>query len=130
MGLIAIHIITAALESINIKFDTIELDSTSYHTLDWTKYGAPRQGYICLSKPNTDIGKELQNWTRSNPTTFTTPETTLDRKDDSDSEDDAPQCHTRPTANATPPTTPIYPPASKYTLTIDDQTQLSTRTTA
>jgi hypothetical protein len=42
--------------------------------------------------------------------------------DDSDSEGDAPQCHTRPTTNTAPPTTRIYPPASRYTLTINDQT--------
>jgi hypothetical protein len=100
----------------------IELDATSYHTLDWTKYGAQRQGYNCLSKPNTYVGKELQNWTRSNPTTFTTPETTPDRDEESDSENEAPQCHTRPATIAPPRTTPVYPPASKYTLTIDDQT--------
>jgi hypothetical protein len=122
LSLIAIHIITTALTAVNVTLDTIELDATSYNTLDWTKYGAPRQGYNCLSKPNTDVGKELQNWTRSSPTIFTTPETTPERDEDSDSEDDAPQCLTRTTTTTTQSTTPIYPPASKYTLTIDAQT--------
>jgi hypothetical protein len=122
LDLIAIHIITVALESINVTLDTIELDATCYKTLDWTKYGAPRQGYNCLSKPNTDVGKELQNWKRSSPTTFNTPETTTYRQDDSYSEDEGPQCLTGPTAATPPLTAPLYPMAFKYTLTIDAQT--------
>jgi hypothetical protein len=86
------------------------------------KYVAPRQGYNCLSKPNTDVGKELQNWTRTNTTNFTAPKANPDPDDDSDSDDDIPQCLTRHTTNDAPSTTVTYPPASKYTLTIDART--------
>jgi hypothetical protein len=61
LGLLAIHIIAAALEAIGIHIDTIQLDSTSHQILEWTSYAAPRQGYNCLAKHNTDVGKELQN---------------------------------------------------------------------
>jgi hypothetical protein len=36
LGLLAIHVITAALESINIQFKAIKLDAASYQVLDWT----------------------------------------------------------------------------------------------
>jgi hypothetical protein len=119
LGLIAIHIITAALESIGIRFEAIKLDTTSHQILDRTKYTAPRQGYSCLANPSTDVGKEFQNWTRTNTTNFTEPETPTDRSEESDSEDDTPQCRTRHATNDAPPTTVTYPPASKYKLTVD-----------
>jgi hypothetical protein len=60
LGLLAIHVIVAGLEAINTGPPSITLETLSYTVYDWTKYAGPRQGYNCLAKHNTDVGKELQ----------------------------------------------------------------------
>jgi hypothetical protein len=120
LGLIAIHIIAASLEAIGIHINTIQLDSMSHQILEWTAYAAPRQGYNCISKHNTDVDKELQQWSRKSKTQFTAPDRLPLHDDDSDEEDDAPHCLTGPTASPTTRTTVLFPPASQYKLTINN----------
>jgi hypothetical protein len=50
------------LDSIGIHINLVQLDKATQAVLDWTMYGAPRQGFNSLAKPNSDIGRELQGW--------------------------------------------------------------------
>jgi hypothetical protein len=72
-----------------------------------------------LAKPNTDVGKELQNWIRTSTANFTEPEEPTERGEESYSDNDNPQCLTRHNNDYAPPTTVTYPPASKYKLTVN-----------
>jgi hypothetical protein len=118
LGLLAIHVIVAGLKAINTGPPSILLETLSYTVYDWTKHTGPRQGYNCLAKHNTDVGKELQHWMRRTKAEFQEPEDTH-HTSDSESDDDTPQCRTRPELNSCPQTEVLYPPASKFLLTID-----------
>jgi hypothetical protein len=109
LGLLAIHIITSALDAIGIHINTIQLDSTSHQILEWTSYAAPRQGYNCLAKHNTDVGKELQNWSRKCKTRFTASDQPHPHDDDSESEDDTPHCINGTATHPTPRATVLFP---------------------
>jgi hypothetical protein len=50
------------MESIKIHVNLVQLDKATQAVLDWTMYGAPRQCFNSLAKPNSDIGRELQGW--------------------------------------------------------------------
>jgi hypothetical protein len=118
LGLLAINVIATGLEAINTGPPSITLETLSYTVYDWTKYAGPRQGYNCLAKHNTDVGKELQRWMRHAKAEFQEPEETY-HASDSESDDDAPQCRTRPEPKSCSTTEVLYPPASKLLLTID-----------
>jgi hypothetical protein len=61
-NLLAITILIQALDSIGIHINLIHLDKETQAVLYWTMYGAPRQGFNSLAKPNSDIDRELQGW--------------------------------------------------------------------
>jgi hypothetical protein len=118
LGLLAIHVIVEGLKAINTGPPSITLETLSYTVYDWTKYAGPRQGYNCLAKHNTDVSKDLQRWMRRTKAEFQEPEDTH-HASDSESDNDAPQCRTRPELNSCPQTEVLYAPASKFLLTID-----------
>jgi uncharacterized protein involved in tolerance to divalent cations len=84
----------AALEAIQIAAPTITLDPGARAVYKWTRHAAPRQGFNCIAKHNTDIGKEVQTWISREHTPFAEPDnlptTHPDREDDSDNVDDPP----------------------------------------
>jgi hypothetical protein len=115
----------AALEAIQIAAPTITLDPGVHAIYEWTRHAAPRQGFNCLAKHNTDREKEVQTWISRAHAPFAEPDnlptTHPDIEDDSDNGDDPPICLTRPHPPPTSLTpTVLYPPASKFILTIDD----------
>jgi hypothetical protein len=111
-------VIVAGLEAINTGPPSITLETLSYTVCHWTKYAGPRQGYNCLAKHNTDVGKELHRWIRRTKTEFQEPEDTH-HASYIESDDDTPQCRTRPEINSCTQTEVLYPPASKFLLTFD-----------
>jgi hypothetical protein len=62
LNLLAITILIQALDSIGIHINLVHFDKATQAVLDWTMYGAPRQGLNSLAKPNSNIGRELQGW--------------------------------------------------------------------
>jgi hypothetical protein len=125
LGIIGIHIVISALETIQVTATAITLDTGAHTIYNWTHHTAPRQGFNCLAKHNTDVRKELQSWVTRTKNPFTEPDTTYTSHTDnhSDSEDDTDIliCHSRLHPHTTPPTPPmLYPPTSKFKLTIDN----------
>jgi hypothetical protein len=119
LNLLAITILIQALNSIKVHINSVQLDKATHTVLDWTMYGAPRQGFNSLAKPNSDIGRELQGWQAT---------TTCQFKTDTDTENTN---HTHGTEPETPPPPPPHdtsthinlphPPAAIYWMYISGQ---------
>jgi hypothetical protein len=81
LNLLAITILIQALGSIGIHIDLVHLDKETQTVLDWTMYGAPRQGFNSLAKPNSDIGRELQGWLARTTCQFNNTDTAIEYND-------------------------------------------------
>jgi hypothetical protein len=60
LGILALLVLEEATRAIGVPIDEIIINASTDDTIQWTKYKAPRQGFNCLAKPNSDVGKELQ----------------------------------------------------------------------
>jgi hypothetical protein len=114
LGILGIHIIVAALEKIHLPAETITLNLGAQAIYKWTRFAAPKQGFNCLAKHNTDVGKELQQWISTTTTPFTDPKNLnpTEHDTDSDSEDDTtlPLSHTHEASTGASPSRILYPP--------------------
>jgi hypothetical protein len=120
LNLLAVTILIQALDSIGIHISLIHLDKETQAVLDWTMYGAPRQGFISFAKPNSDIGRELQGWLARTTCKFNNTDTTMECNDlNNDTEHEMSQpisTHDTDTHTNLP-----HPPAAIYWMIIDGQ---------
>jgi hypothetical protein len=98
LGIIGIHIIITAVQKNHLSATTISLNQGAHAIYDWTRFAAPRQGFNCLAKHNTDVEKEQQHWFTTTTTPFTEPNnpnhtTEHDANSDSDDNAEMPLCN-------------------------------------
>jgi hypothetical protein len=99
--------------------DRVTLDTTTKQSLQHTRYHAPRQGFNCLAKANSDLSKEIQHKYKNTMCQFSSDE---EHKNEGDQlttttfEDQA--IPHQPNHNIITPA----PPSSKYQLKIDGTT--------
>jgi hypothetical protein len=60
LGILALLVMEEATRAIGAPIDELIINASIDDTIQWTKYKAPRKGFNCLAKPNSDVGKELQ----------------------------------------------------------------------
>jgi hypothetical protein len=118
LGILALLVMEEATRAIGASIDEIIINASTYDTIQWTKYKAPRQVFNCLSKPNSDVGKELQKRLKTTKCRLTREK--KDGGEQSESEEDTPT--PTPITTTTQQITPMpteFPPKGQYTLTID-----------
>jgi hypothetical protein len=118
LNLLAITILTQALDSIGIHINLVHFDKETQAVLDWTMYRAPRQGFNSLTKPKSDVSRELQGWLSRTTCKFNNTDTDLECTDlNNDTEHEMPKSISTHDANAH--TNLPHPPSAIYWMTID-----------